>query len=302
MAITDTTARFLFLSKSLGVSFKNMLTIGRLSIKVNPSLINELTSKYHIDSGTNAQGRKDPMSPEEFFSILGSRRTDSIDYSEYEGATIIHDMNKEVTENMFNQYSVVIDGGSLEHIFNFPTAIRNCMMMVKQGGHFISFAPLNNLMGHGFYQFSPELFFRVFTEENGFKIIRMYLVASHFYNDVSSWYTVTDPEAINERVQLTNAAPVYLLFLAEKIKDIIPFRTFPNQVDYIKAWEKSDKKIVEKKESANFIKGIYRKLVNEKIRYKFRKIYNRFVRDVNKEQNLEKINKKYFRKYKIKNN
>jgi hypothetical protein len=28
--------------------------------------------------------------------------------------------------------------------------------------------PANNQMGHGFYQFSPELFFRVFSQENGY--------------------------------------------------------------------------------------------------------------------------------------
>ena len=56
---------------------------------------------------------------------------------------------------------MVIDGGLLEHVFDFPTAIRNCMRMVRQGGHLILNLPVNNFPGHGFYRFSPELVFRV---------------------------------------------------------------------------------------------------------------------------------------------
>ena len=67
-----------------------------------------------------------------------------------------------------NKYTLVIDGGCLEHIFNFPVAIKNCMEMLQEGGHFIGITPANNLMGHGFYQFSPELYFRIFSKENGF--------------------------------------------------------------------------------------------------------------------------------------
>ena len=55
------------------------------------------------------------------------------------------------------RFSVVIDGGLLEHVFDFPTAIRNCMRMVRQGGHLILNLPVNNFPGHGFYKFGPGL-------------------------------------------------------------------------------------------------------------------------------------------------
>jgi len=32
-----------------------------------------------------------------------------------------------------NKYDLVFDGGTLEHVFNFPVAIKNCMEMVKVG-------------------------------------------------------------------------------------------------------------------------------------------------------------------------
>ncbi len=38
------------------------------------------------------------------------------------------------------------------------------------GGHFISVTFANNFLGHGFHQFSPELYFRVFCPANGFEV------------------------------------------------------------------------------------------------------------------------------------
>jgi len=47
---------------------------------------------------------------------------------------------------MTGAYTTVIDGGSLEHVFNFPQAIANCMNMVAVGGHFIGLSPANNFL------------------------------------------------------------------------------------------------------------------------------------------------------------
>ena len=54
-------------------------------------------------------------------------------------------------------------------IFNFPVAIRNLMRMAKVGGQVFLTTPANNFCGHGFYQFSPELAYRIFALENGFE-------------------------------------------------------------------------------------------------------------------------------------
>ena len=78
-------------------------------------------------------------------------------------------MNLPIGDDLKRKFSVVIDGGTLEHVFNFPVAIKNCMQMLDVGGHFFVHTMANNFMGHGFYQFSPELFYRVFSPENGFR-------------------------------------------------------------------------------------------------------------------------------------
>ena len=40
--------------------------------------------------------------------------------------------------------------------------------MLTVGGSIFVNTPANNMMGHGFYQFSPELMYRIFAEANGF--------------------------------------------------------------------------------------------------------------------------------------
>jgi hypothetical protein len=74
----------------------------------------------------------------------------------------------------------VFDGGALEHVFNFPVAISSCMRALVVGGTFISSTPVNNNMGRGLYQFSPELFYRVFSQEFGVRTESMLAIESRY--------------------------------------------------------------------------------------------------------------------------
>ena len=108
------------------------------------------------------QNRFSPFSVQEQVS--------SVDASDYERATHIHDFNQPLPASLANRFSVVHDGGTIEHVFNIPQAFKNCMEMVRVGGHFIQVNVANNYMGHGFWQFCPELIYRIFSRENGFQI------------------------------------------------------------------------------------------------------------------------------------
>ena len=78
-----------------------------------------------------------------------------MDASDYEGCSIVHDLNNPLPEHLVGRYSLVLDSGTLEHVFDFPTALRNSLAAVRTGGHFVTIAPGNNQFGHGFYQFGP---------------------------------------------------------------------------------------------------------------------------------------------------
>ncbi len=101
-----------------------------------------------------------------FFSLYGDVKVDVIDYAQYEGSEIVHDMSEPVPDTLRNQYDVVIDGGTTEHIFDIASGLFNCARMVKLGGVAYHNVPLN-MLNHGFYNISPTLFFD-FYEDNGF--------------------------------------------------------------------------------------------------------------------------------------
>ena len=69
--------------------------------------------------------------------------------------------------------------------------------IAEVGGHFIMTSPANNQMGHGFYQFSPELFFRIFSEENGYELRAIFLVPTF---SEGSWFKIKDPATVGARV------------------------------------------------------------------------------------------------------
>ena len=142
-------------------------------------------------------------------------------------------MNRPIPADWKEAYDVVCDVGTLEHVFNFPVAIRNCMEMVKRGGYFFAQTPANNYLGHGFYQFSPELFFRVLSAQNGFKVEHCVAVEQ---GPRKRWFSVSDPEAIRARVTLINAAPVILFVWAKRVEVKPLFLATPQQSDYAVAW------------------------------------------------------------------
>jgi SAM-dependent methyltransferase len=236
MALTNNDIRFLFYLRQKKVDFSQTLMLGRLRFYGSSEYLKELAGKYLSISGIPSfdDGYSEP-----FFRMLGAEEIKSMDYSNYENAEIIHDLNLKIPDHLNEKYSVVIDSGTLEHVFNFPQAISNCMNMLRPGGHFISITPANNLMGHGFYQFSPELFYRVFSNENGFTMEKMLIAAADEQGNYNEWFEVTDPLKVKQRVVLINSYPTYLLFYARRneIKNI--FHVMPQQSDYTEAWSRT---------------------------------------------------------------
>jgi SAM-dependent methyltransferase len=165
---------------------------------------------------------------------LGAQRVESIDNSEYEHASIIHDLNEPIPDVLKKSFSCVFDGGTLEHVFNFPQAIKNCMEMVAPGGHFLGITCANNFTGHGFYQFSPELFYRVFSPENGYVVEDMLLCQPH---RGAPRHKAEDPAVAGHRVELTNDKPTYLIVVARRTSEVEIFDTTPQQSDYVNAWQ-----------------------------------------------------------------
>jgi hypothetical protein len=239
MGIDRDFADFLLGARDRGVDFGRTATLGRLNLFVDHRSLGAVFRR-HGEGATDDDIRAMRATgyAEAFLRHLGAGETISVDASAYEGASVVHDMNQPIGDEHKQRFSAVIDGGTLEHIFNFPTAIRNCMEMLEVGGHFFSHTMANNFMGHGFYQFSPELFYRVFTRENGFRLHRAVVFESRIGRP--RWYEAADPHEIGERVELINGRQTYLMVHAERIADVPIFAVPPQQADYSALWSKGE--------------------------------------------------------------
>lgn len=276
MGINRSFAQFLFYSrKKYAVSFDKTITLGRLKLYTAAEDIRRMTEKYGAAKQVQDIVFKDEYS-ESLFELLGSTQPESMDYSDYEKATHLHDLNQPIAEQFKNEYDVVLDSGTLEHVFNFPVAVKSCMEMLKPGGHFIGITPANNYFGHGFYQFSPELHYRIFSAENGFTVRGMLVGVCGEDGEVEKWYEVKDPAEVRSRVMLVNSKPTYLFTVAQKTGVADIFKTSPYQSDYATTWQKGEE-AKSGYENAG-VKSLYRKYVPgvvQKRVNKFRSWYNK---------------------------
>ena len=242
MGIDTATANFLCAAKSSGVDFERTLTLGRQCLY--PWLLDSLALQKIFDclgNGLRAdEFLRQNWYADPFFLELGAHTVDSMDVSSYESPTMIHDLNMPMPTQWKQRFSVVFDGGTIEHVFNIPQALKNSMQMVRIGGHFLSSNMANNCMGHGFWQLSPELMFRVFSRDNGFLIKAVLL---HEVSPRGRWYVVSDPDEIRSRVELCNSRPTLILTIAQRVADCEIFSTPPMQSDYVALWKESQQTV-----------------------------------------------------------
>jgi hypothetical protein len=217
-------------AKKSGVDFSRTVLLGHQELHVTPRDVTRIFEKFLIPY---AARDLDPIFESRYadnlFRFLGAKEIDSVDAAEYEEASIIHDMNAPIGANLASKYTLVLDGGTLEHIFNFPTASSNVIKMTAVGGHILSLVPANNLCGHGFYQFSPELFFRVFGPAMGCRVISMFMADSAPHR---AWHRVTDPQLLRRRVNLHHFYATTMVMLARRDTDQVTPGFIPQQSDY----------------------------------------------------------------------
>ena len=242
MGLDLNAVKFLLWAKNLGASFERTLTLGHQGFFCSPGKLKRAVMEFGIPATQDEINRcfdHPPMGAlyaDEFFRLLGAQETASVDRSDFEDATLLHDLNERFPQNALGHFDLVVDGGTLEHIFDFPAALRNCLEVLRVGGHFVTITPASGLMGHGFYQFSPELFYRVFGAENGFAVCKMILFDGS--KREAAFYEVKDPAVTGQRSDLVAAKRMLLMVLAQKTAEVRMFAQPPQQSDYAASWEK----------------------------------------------------------------
>jgi SAM-dependent methyltransferase len=233
MGLDINAVQFLLAARKRGMDFGDVLMIGRQDLNVYPAKMRAVLAEAGLPHELFAPGAPDTGYAEPVFKSLGARNIWSLDASGFEGAEFRHDLNQPIGADLKARFDLVYDGGTLEHVFNFPVALQNCMEMVREGGRLFMHTVANNWCGHGFYQFSPELFYTVFCSDNGFEVERMIL---HVVGPYGRWYEVANPQAIRSRVELFNSFPMQLLVQARRAKIAPLFNRMPQQSDYTPRW------------------------------------------------------------------
>jgi SAM-dependent methyltransferase len=170
---------------------------------------------------------------ESLFRYFGSTTINALDASAFEGADIVHDLNLPVPDHLRGVFDTIFDGGTIEHIFDVPAVFRNVRAMLAPGGLFLSINAANNQLGHGLYQFSPELMWRAFSPENGYSIEAMYLAPMGVTPSLSE---APDPKAAGKRLEIgvTHVA-TYLVLAARRVQTQSE-EVGVYQSDYSRAW------------------------------------------------------------------
>jgi hypothetical protein len=157
----------------------------------------------------------DNLSDVALFRLLGLPDVTALDCSAHEGAELVLDLNAEVPGELHGRFGSILDGGTLEHVFDVRRALMNIARMLAPGGRVIHISPVNNYANHGFYQFSPTLFLDYYRA-NEFDDLRLF-VADQVGRDPR--YAAWDLFQVDPRHQplcMRSSRPMLAVCLARK--------------------------------------------------------------------------------------
>ncbi len=182
----------------------------------------------------------------------------SLDGFAHEDPDIVFDLNEPVPDEMKEQYSFIIDGGTMEHVFNVPQLLHNTFSMLECGGYYLSMVPANNFNGHGLYQFSPDFFYSVFSETNGMELKDVFIVKFSAKDKV--WRINTSTVTAGQRLQFDVNTQTEIYVIARKIAKTGPKIT-AQQTDYEEGWYEDDRSVTNTAHRDSLIEKMPRKLV-----------------------------------------
>jgi hypothetical protein len=214
-----------------------LLTFGRQKIEFKFSEFRSLVTRY----GASVPSHHDmPADDEALFGFLGFDLVHSLDYSNFEGATVTFDLNRiDLPVELIGQYDVVLDGGTSEHVFRIENALQNALALTKIGGRVVFFTPSSNHMEHGFHMPSPMFFYEYFCV-NLVDVEVLYVIRYFPYSPRRLWEAYAYEPGQWSDIQsggLDDAA--YFTFVIGRKNERSTVGCVPQQRSYLDIWEKN---------------------------------------------------------------
>jgi SAM-dependent methyltransferase len=168
----------------------NVVLIGRQAVYFSPHDILELLRAHSIDvehvaaaeieidrrtvNRAQAATGRDLVTDQALFRLLGVPRVLALDHSDYEGAEIIHDLNKPIPQSLLDFADFIVDGSTLDNVFDPAMVIRNFARMLKPGGRLITINMYSN--HYEPYAILPPLWYLDFFVINEFADCKVYIL------------------------------------------------------------------------------------------------------------------------------
>lgn len=185
------------------------------------------TTETEIDATTLAGVSHGYIKDSSFFALLGATSVRALDVTDYEGAEIIWDLNKPIPDELESSADFILDGSTLDNLFNPATALQSIARILRPGGRLLS---TNGASAHASpYTMATPHWFVDYFAMNGFADFRSYLTLHGYYGS-KMMVLANRPGDSFGRAFLPNIYTGVVVF-AEKGKDST-WDKFPCQRNY----------------------------------------------------------------------
>jgi hypothetical protein len=190
----------------------DVVTVGRQRVDLSPAEAVEMMQERGIEvsipeeqipvdqSTLNRLSDRPLISDVGFFGLLGARTIKAMDHSDYEGAEIIHNLSTPVPDELVNSVDVLIDGSTLDNVFDPASVLTNYARMLRRGGRLMA---INHWTPHACaYVLPSPVWFLDYFVYNAWADCKVYLLAfvksqANAAEAVNAFYC--DPSCLMER-------------------------------------------------------------------------------------------------------
>ncbi len=176
MGISKQSLAFLLSEQAYRPITGRFLCIGKHTVNVPPDTLFGLLEAHDIPTGqvkeSLARGERDTKTRHAGLSVYdhdliaaisgGKAEYNCLDVSDYEGADIIQDMTRPISDALEGQFDFIYNGSCMDNIFDPVSFIKNTSRMLKPGGRVIHVEGACAVAG-AYLMFSPEWFFSYYA-------------------------------------------------------------------------------------------------------------------------------------------
>lgn len=146
----------------------SVLTLGKQEVWLTHEQFTTMAAEFGVELDRRVEpskshhpemAKRNLISDTCLFRSLGALECHSLDCSDFEEAGFVFDLNRsDVPAELVGRFDLIVDAGTLEHIFHLPNVLNNLFTMLRPGGRVMHQAPSSNHLDHGFFMFCPTLF------------------------------------------------------------------------------------------------------------------------------------------------